>query len=101
MPREPVRRRVAIHERPALPAVMEAVRSLLSLVPGLEVVEVPPNRPCIRVDHPDGLRDPEHYFVRLHTACPRAWITAEKILERLPCDVLVVKSPDFAAALPF
>ena len=35
----------------------------------------------VRVDHPDGLRDPEQYFNRLHTACPRAWITAEKILE--------------------
>ena len=35
----------------------------------------------VRVDHPDGLRDPEQYFDRLHTACPRAWITAEKILE--------------------
>jgi (1->4)-alpha-D-glucan 1-alpha-D-glucosylmutase len=41
----------------------------------------------VRVDHPDGLRDPEQYFHRVHTACPRAWITAEKILEpgeRLP-----------------
>ncbi|HUC98015.1 MAG TPA: malto-oligosyltrehalose synthase [Candidatus Polarisedimenticolaceae bacterium] len=41
----------------------------------------------VRVDHPDGLRDPEQYFDRLHTACPGAWITAEKILEpgeRLP-----------------
>jgi (1->4)-alpha-D-glucan 1-alpha-D-glucosylmutase len=35
----------------------------------------------VRVDHPDGLRDPEQYFERLHTACPRAWIIAEKILE--------------------
>ena len=35
----------------------------------------------VRVDHPDGLRDPEQYFDRLHTACPRAWIIAEKILE--------------------
>ncbi len=41
----------------------------------------------VRVDHPDGLRDPEQYFKRLHEACPRAWIVAEKILEpgeRLP-----------------
>ena len=41
----------------------------------------------MRVDHPDGLRDPEQYFKRLHEACPRAWIVAEKILEpgeRLP-----------------
>ncbi|HEU4342147.1 MAG TPA: malto-oligosyltrehalose synthase [Candidatus Binatia bacterium] len=35
----------------------------------------------VRVDHPDGLRDPEQYFERLHTACPPAWIVAEKILE--------------------
>ncbi len=35
----------------------------------------------VRVDHPDGLRDPQHYFERLHSACPRAWIVAEKILE--------------------
>lgn len=27
--------------------------------------------------------------------------TAERVLERLPCDALVVKSPDFAATLPF
>jgi universal stress protein E len=27
--------------------------------------------------------------------------TAERVLENLPCDVLVIKSPDFAAALPF
>ena len=34
-----------------------------------------------RVDHPDGLGDPEEYFRRLHAACPGAWIVAEKILE--------------------
>ena len=41
----------------------------------------------LRIDHPDGLRDPEEYFTRLHQAAPRAWIVAEKILEpgeRLP-----------------
>jgi (1->4)-alpha-D-glucan 1-alpha-D-glucosylmutase len=41
----------------------------------------------VRVDHPDGLRDPKEYFERLHKAAPRAWIVAEKILEpgeRLP-----------------
>lgn len=27
--------------------------------------------------------------------------TAERVLERLPCDVLIVKSPDFATNLPF
>ena len=35
----------------------------------------------VRVDHPDGLRDPQLYFDRLHETCPRAWIVAEKILE--------------------
>ncbi|HEX5431854.1 MAG TPA: malto-oligosyltrehalose synthase, partial [Bryobacteraceae bacterium] len=41
----------------------------------------------VRVDHPDGLRDPEQYFHRLRDAAPQAWIVAEKILqegERLP-----------------
>jgi len=35
----------------------------------------------LRVDHPDGLRDPAEYFRRLREACPDAWIVAEKILE--------------------
>ena len=35
----------------------------------------------LRVDHPDGLRDPEDYFERLRNAAPGAWIVAEKILE--------------------
>ena len=35
----------------------------------------------LRVDHPDGLRDPEAYFERLYNAAPGAWIVAEKILE--------------------
>ncbi|MEY6432199.1 malto-oligosyltrehalose synthase [Thioalkalicoccus limnaeus] len=35
----------------------------------------------LRVDHPDGLRDPGQYFRRLREACPNAWILAEKILE--------------------
>ncbi len=43
----------------------------------------------LRIDHPDGLRDPAQYFRRLHEACPGAWIVAEKILEpgeKLPRD---------------
>ncbi|TMD12684.1 MAG: malto-oligosyltrehalose synthase [Chloroflexi bacterium] len=43
----------------------------------------------VRVDHPDGLRDPHGYFERLRQTAPRAWIVAEKILqpdERLPED---------------
>ncbi len=35
----------------------------------------------VRVDHPDGLRDPAAYFERLRAAAPHAWIVAEKILE--------------------
>jgi (1->4)-alpha-D-glucan 1-alpha-D-glucosylmutase len=34
----------------------------------------------VRVDHPDGLRDPEQYFARLRASGPGAWILAEKIL---------------------
>ncbi|WP_018937829.1 MULTISPECIES: malto-oligosyltrehalose synthase [unclassified Thioalkalivibrio] len=43
----------------------------------------------LRVDHPDGLRDPGQYFNQLHRACPDIWIVAEKILEpgeQLPGD---------------
>jgi len=35
----------------------------------------------LRIDHPDGLRDPKQYFERLRTAAPEAWIVVEKILE--------------------
>ncbi|MDR6326197.1 (1-_4)-alpha-D-glucan 1-alpha-D-glucosylmutase [Actinoplanes couchii] len=35
----------------------------------------------IRVDHPDGLRNPGEYFNRLRDAAPDAWIVVEKILE--------------------
>jgi (1->4)-alpha-D-glucan 1-alpha-D-glucosylmutase len=43
----------------------------------------------LRIDHPDGLRDPFAYFARLRAAAPPAWIVAEKVLEgdeRLPDD---------------
>jgi (1->4)-alpha-D-glucan 1-alpha-D-glucosylmutase len=43
----------------------------------------------VRVDHPDGLRDPQQYCERLHHAAPGRWIVLEKILEpgeRLPTD---------------
>jgi (1->4)-alpha-D-glucan 1-alpha-D-glucosylmutase len=36
----------------------------------------------LRVDHPDGLRDPQEYLERLRAAAPEAWIVVEKILER-------------------
>ncbi|MEU4688434.1 malto-oligosyltrehalose synthase [Actinoplanes sp. NPDC023714] len=35
----------------------------------------------IRVDHPDGLRDPAGYFDRLRESAPDAWLVVEKILE--------------------
>ena len=35
----------------------------------------------VRVDHPDGLRDPEEYFARLRASAPVSWILAEKILQ--------------------
>jgi (1->4)-alpha-D-glucan 1-alpha-D-glucosylmutase len=35
----------------------------------------------LRIDHPDGLRDPEAYFDRLREAGPDAWIIVEKILQ--------------------
>ncbi|MGK5740792.1 malto-oligosyltrehalose synthase [Micromonospora sp. URMC 103] len=35
----------------------------------------------IRVDHPDGLRDPAGYLARLRDAAPAAWLVVEKILE--------------------
>ncbi len=35
----------------------------------------------VRVDHPDGLRDPKQYFERLRLRAPDAWIVGEKILE--------------------
>jgi (1->4)-alpha-D-glucan 1-alpha-D-glucosylmutase len=43
----------------------------------------------LRIDHPDGLRDPAGYFARLRASAPDAWIVAEKILEAdepLPSD---------------
>ncbi|SNT22066.1 maltooligosyl trehalose synthase [Granulicella rosea] len=35
----------------------------------------------VRIDHPDGLRDPLEYFQRLRKHAPDAWIIGEKILE--------------------
>ena len=43
----------------------------------------------LRIDHPDGLRDPAEYLRRLRSHCPEAWIWVEKILEpgeELPAD---------------
>jgi len=35
----------------------------------------------LRVDHPDGLRDPEEYLRRLRGLAPDLWIVVEKILQ--------------------
>ena len=35
----------------------------------------------VRIDHIDGLRDPEQYLRWLHQAQPNAWVVVEKILE--------------------
>ena len=43
----------------------------------------------LRIDHPDGLSDPEQYFERLQTLAERPWVVVEKILadhEALPDD---------------
>jgi (1->4)-alpha-D-glucan 1-alpha-D-glucosylmutase len=34
----------------------------------------------VRVDHPDGLREPQAYFERLRASAPDSWIVAEKVL---------------------
>ena len=41
-----------------------------------------PNGPVdgVRVDHPDGLLDPEQYLIRLRDRVPSGWIVVEKIL---------------------
>ena len=41
----------------------------------------------VRIDHPDGMADPDAYFKRLAAAAPDAWVVVEKILhegEKLP-----------------
>jgi (1->4)-alpha-D-glucan 1-alpha-D-glucosylmutase len=35
----------------------------------------------VRVDHADGLSDPQQYFERLRRTAPNAWVVAEKILQ--------------------
>lgn len=58
----------------------------------------------LRIDHPDGLRNPGEYFTRLQETCPGAWIVAEKILqfgERVPSNWRVAGTTgyDFIALL--
>ena len=64
-------------------AVFDATHSLLRRLaaePGVD---------GLRIDHPDGLSDPEQYFERLQGLGERPWIVVEKILasyEALPAD---------------
>jgi (1->4)-alpha-D-glucan 1-alpha-D-glucosylmutase len=54
----------------------------------------------IRVDHPDGLRDPGGYLRRLRGAAPDAWLVVEKIVERgeeLPADWPVAGTTGYEA----
>src|SRR5690606_25756055 len=55
----------------------------------------------VRVDHPDGLRDPKQYLQRLRSAKSDAYIAVEKILERdesLPSDWPVQGTTGYEAA---
>ncbi|MGC3953675.1 MAG: malto-oligosyltrehalose synthase [Propionicimonas sp.] len=60
--------------RQELPAVFDASHALL-----LELFEAG-HLDGFRVDHPDGLADPQGYFERLSAATGGAWVVAEKIL---------------------
>ncbi len=65
------------------PGVFEAAMGLTLELAGLDEVD------GLRVDHPDGLRDPGAFLERLAARAPDAWIVAEKILapdESLPED---------------
>ncbi len=55
-------------------AVFEATHALIGRLarrPGVD---------GLRIDHPDGLADPEQYFERLQTLGERPWVVIEKIL---------------------
>ena len=48
----------------------------------------------LRIDHPDGLRDPPEYLRRLRSDAPSAWIVVEKILESKPSEGVNEHLPD-------
>lgn len=53
-----------------------------------------------RIDHPDGLADPQGYFARLAAATGGAWVVAEKILEsdeELPAEWAVAGTTGYDA----
>ena len=62
-------------------AVFDATHALVARLAGKPGVD------GLRVDHPDGLSDPEQYFERLQGIAERPWVLVEKILadyESLP-----------------
>jgi heterodisulfide reductase subunit D len=50
-----VEKRVALHERPAFPQVMAAIKRILTAVPGVELVELPVHRASTMANHLDVL----------------------------------------------
>ena len=84
--------------RQELPAVFDATHALL-----LELFHAG-HIDGFRVDHPDGLADPQGYFERLHAATGGAWVVAEKILsgdELLPPSWPVAGTTGYEAAWRF
>ncbi|HEX2177461.1 MAG TPA: malto-oligosyltrehalose synthase [Nocardioidaceae bacterium] len=57
------------------PPVFEATHRVLLDLHARGVVD------AFRIDHPDGLADPQGYLRRLHAATDGAWVLVEKILE--------------------
>ncbi|MCW5954089.1 MAG: malto-oligosyltrehalose synthase, partial [Propionibacteriaceae bacterium] len=84
--------------RQELPAVFDATHALL-----LELFETG-QIDGFRVDHPDGLADPQAYFERLDAVTGGAWVVAEKILsgdEQLPPAWPVAGTTGYEAAWRF
>ena len=72
-------------------AVFEATHSLVAQLAkrGGKLAEGTGGIDGVRIDHPDGLADPQQYFEWLAQLFPRRWIVIEKILahrEQLPED---------------
>ncbi len=61
--------------RVELPEVFDATHALLIDLYRRGIVD------GFRIDHPDGLADPEGYLARLRDATDGAWVVVEKILE--------------------
>ena len=84
--------------RQELPQVFDATHALL-----LELFHAG-HIDGFRVDHPDGLADPQGYFERLHQATGGAWVVAEKILsgdELLPTRWPVAGTTGYEASWRF